>query len=251
MTDYAAIDRQLQQVLHLSLAPIAIRFADEPPEGTASSSDSVAAGCVFWERAASASFVTNAADHALCAIGIHTHHLSGAPQSHSGELATVLKVMSDMEYVRDEDVARIPVLERQARHVVYGPLAQQTVEPDVVMLFADSRDGLVITEAVDQVESGSPPALGRPACALVPQVVNTGRAATSLGCCGARAYVDALEPSVALWGLPGATVERYTARIAKLASANATLGTFHELRRQDVAAGKRPTVEQSLARLGG
>jgi len=249
MTDYAAVSRQLQDALHLSLAPIGIRFADEVPSGVSALGEPVAAGCVFWERAATTTFATSADDHALCAIGIHTHHLAGAPAGYESELKTVLKVMNDMDYVRDEDVARIPVLEREARHVIYGPLAEATEAPDVVMLFADSRDGLVITEAVDQVESAAPPALGRPACALVPQVVNSGRAAASLGCCGARAYVDALTPAVALWGLPGAEVARYADRIGKLAGANATLGKFHELRRADVAAGGKPTVEQSLARL--
>ena len=249
MTDYAAVSRQLQDALHLSLAPVAVRFVDEVPGGVSAFADTVAAGCVFWERAATETFSTAAADHGLCAIGIHTHHLRGAPAGYEGELKTVLKVMSDMDYVRDEDVARIPVLEREVSHVIYGPLADATEAPDVVILFADSRDGLVITEAVDQVESAAPPALGRPACALVPQVANSGRAAASLGCCGARAYVDALSPAVALWGLPGANVATYAGRIAKLAGANETLAKFHELRRADVAGGAKPTVEQSLARL--
>lgn len=249
MTDYAAVSRQLQDALHLSLAPIAIRFADDVPRGVPAFADTVAAGCVFWERAACETFATAANDHALCAIGIHTHHLRGAPEGYEGELKTVLKVMSDVSYVRDEDVARIPVLDREVTHVIYGPLAEATEAPDVVMLFADSRDGLVVTEAVDQIEGASPPALGRPACALVPQVANTKRAAASLGCCGARAYVDALSPAVALWGLPGDAVARYAERIAKLAAANETLGKFHELRRADVAAGAKPSVDQSLARL--
>ena len=34
------------------------------------------------------------------------------------------------------------------------------------------------------------PAMGRPACAVVPQAINSGQAALSLGCCGARAYLD-------------------------------------------------------------
>jgi hypothetical protein len=43
------------------------------------------------------------------------------------------------------------------------------------------------------------PATGRPACAVIPQVLNCGKATLSLRCCGARAYVDVLTDSVALW----------------------------------------------------
>jgi hypothetical protein len=97
-----------------------------------------------------------------------------------------------------------------------------------------SRQGLVITEAVQQVDPDVPPALGRPACAIIPQAVNTGRAALSLGCCGARAYLSALSDDIALWALPGAKLAEYTEPIAALAHANATLMKFHELRLKDV-----------------
>ena len=66
--------------------------------------------------------------------------------------------------------------------------------------------------------------MGRPACAVVPQVMNTGRAALSLGCCGARAYLDRLTDDVAIFAIPGAKLEAYTRRIESLAKANAVLG---------------------------
>ena len=39
------------------------------------------------------------------------------------ELGEALKAMSDLDYVRPDEVATIPVIEREVRHVVYGPLA--------------------------------------------------------------------------------------------------------------------------------
>ena len=65
--------------------------------------------------------------------------------------------------------------------------------------------------------------MGRPACAVVPQVANTGRSALSLGCGGARAYLDALTDDVAVYALPGALIAEYTMRISELAKANAVL----------------------------
>jgi len=91
--------------------------------------------------------------------------------------------------------------------------------------------------------------MGRPACAVIPQVVNHGYAAMSLGCCGARAYLDALTDDVALWALPGSKLDQYCEQILVLARANKTLTAFHKRRREDVEAGKRPTVRESLERL--
>ena len=42
--------------------------------------------------------------------------------------------------------------------------------PSTVLLLANARQSLAITEAVQQVEPSVPPALGRPACAVIPHV---------------------------------------------------------------------------------
>jgi hypothetical protein len=108
---------------------------------------------------------------------------------------------------------------------------------------------LILSEAIARVDNGVPPALGRPACAVLPQARNHGNAALSLGCCGARAYLDALTDAVSLWALPAGKLDRYCAEIATLARANKILTTFHSRRREDVEAGKQPTMRQSLERL--
>ena len=84
---------------------------------------------------------------------------------------------------------------------------------------------------------------------VVPQVVNSGRSALSLGCCGARAYLDALTDDVALYAIPGARITEYAQRVSELATANGVLSAFHTLRRNDIDAGNTPTIQESLARL--
>ena len=116
-------------------------------------------------------------------------------------------------------------------------------------MFAHAQHGLILSEAVARVDGGTPPAMGRPACAIVPHVLNQRRAAMSLGCCGARAYLDALTDDVALWALPAHCLDQYCEQIAAFADANRTLTVFHQRRRQDVESGQRPTVQQSLERL--
>jgi uncharacterized protein (DUF169 family) len=246
--NFAAIADTLSASLHLQQPPVAISFSDTLPDGIASHPARVPAGCRFWEDAAASIFATSAADHNLCAIGVYTHNLEPSPQQQT-DLMDALKVFADLGYVRSEDLRQIPVLKIQPRHVVYFPLATAPLPPDVVLLFVEANQTLILSEATQQVESEVPPAMGRPACAVVPQVMNTGRAALSLGCCGARAYLDVFQDSVALFAIPGAKLEAYTQRIEVLASANEVLSKFHYLRRSDVEMGNAPTVQQSLAAL--
>jgi uncharacterized protein (DUF169 family) len=249
MMNYQKLANDLMTCLELSLPPIAVSFCDVVPASVGSFDGVVPAGCVFWQEAATRTFATSTKDHELCAIGIHTHNMSQPSVAHPAELQEALQAMRGLNYVRQEEVAAIPVLQRAVKHVIYGPLADFPVAPEVVLLFAHSQQGLIISEAAARVDKGMPPAMGRPACAIIPQVLNHGTAALSLGCCGARAYIDALTDSVALWAFPAHKLEQYCEQIRLLANANKTLTAFHQHRREDVESGKRPTVRQSLQRL--
>lgn len=247
MQPFENIAQSLTESLHLTQPPVAVAFEDTVPPNVPAWSGSVPAGCSFWQEAAKRVFATVPRDHDLCAVGVYTHHLGVS--NVQTDLQDSLKIFGDLGYVRPEDMAFIPVLHDSPNVVVYGPLASIPVEPDVVLLFVEADQSLILTEASQQLENGLPPALGRPACGVVPQARNTGRTALSLGCCGARAYLDILTPNVALYAIPASQLEAFTERVAALAKANAVLTTFHSLRRKEVEAGKRPTVKESLAAL--
>jgi uncharacterized protein (DUF169 family) len=246
MPDFATLSATLIKTLNLQQPPIAISFSNSLPSDLASHSGQVPAGCRFWQDAASSAFATSAIDHEMCAIGIHTHNLQTSPAQQT-DLMDALKVFVDLGYVRAEDIPQIPVLRSSSKYVIYAPLTEAPLPPDVVLLFVSANQTLVLSEATQQVESQTPPAMGRPACAVVPQVINTGQAALSLGCCGARAYLDTLSDSIAIFAIPGAKLEAYTQRIEILSKANNILTQFHQIRRQSVTAGNRPTIQDSLA----
>jgi uncharacterized protein (DUF169 family) len=242
---YPELAEKLSTSLKLRQAPVAVSFSDSVPAGMKAHDGRVPAGCRFWQDAASSAFATSSADHNLCAIGAHTHHLQSSPAQQT-DLMDALKVFADLSYVRPEDVAAIPVLKSQPQVVTYSPLANCANTPDVVVLFVDASQTLLLSEATQQVENQNPPAMGRPACAVIPQVANTGVAALSLGCCGARAYLDVLSDDVAIFAIPGNKLGAYLQRIEALASANAILAKFHHIRRRDVEAGHAPSVKESL-----
>ena len=250
MGKYQQQAKQLQDSLQLVLAPVAVCFSDEVPAGVSSySGDDIAAGCEFWERASNSVFSTSVENHALCSIGVYTHNLADAPATQQHELEKTLGTMISLDYIREQEVQSIPVVEKPSRHVIYGPLSDIPMQPDAVILFVQAQQGLILSEATERVDSNTPPAMGRPACAVIPQVMNQGRAAMSLGCCGARAYLDSLSDNVALWALPGSKLQDYADQVETLATANRVLTGFHQQRRTDVESGQHPTVEQSLQRM--
>jgi uncharacterized protein (DUF169 family) len=245
MTSLASISQSLSESLQLTQPPVGVAFVDDVPAGVKTYAGSVPAGCRFWQEATPQVFATVPKDHELCSIGMYTHHLEIGPGAQT-DLGDALKVFGDLGYVRPEDMPFIPVLGRDAKVVVYGPLSSIPVTPDVVLLFVKADQTLILSEASQQLENGLPPAMGRPACGVIPQAFNTGRTALSLGCCGARAYLDVLTPDVALYAIPGARLKAFAERVAALAKANSVLTAFHTLRRRDVEAGLRPTVKESL-----
>src|SRR5262245_46172551 len=249
MAEYSSIAKTLMDSLQLRVEPVAVCFTNKAPEGVPNSTQAAAAGCVFWERGAQGAFVTSQKDHGNCAVGMYTHHMPLTTAAQQEDLNTCLKVFGDLGYVLPQEIAGIPVLKDEPKYVVYSPLASTPVPPSAVLLFADARQSLAITEAVQQVQPGVPPAMGRPACAVIPQAVNTGKPAMSLGCCGARAYLDVLADDFALWALPGQRIGEYAERIKVLAQASQILTKFHTLRRSDVKAGKSPSVKESLVQL--
>lgn len=246
MPDYADLAARLTRSLTLADPPVAVCLADSVPAEVPRWTGAAPAGCFFWQEAGKGAFATEARDHESCAIGTFTHNLD-TTAAHEGDRRDALKVFADLKYVTADDLAMIPVLATRPRVIVYAPLAATPLPPDVVLLLVRADQSLILSEASQSLEHGLPPAMGRPACAVVPQAKNTGRAALSLGCCGARAYLDVLTADKALYAIPGPRLVEYTARVEELASANGVLTSFHRVRRADVEAGKRPSVQDSLA----
>jgi uncharacterized protein (DUF169 family) len=246
MPDYSALSQAFVDALQLEHPPIAVSFSDEVPAGVPSYQGQVPAGCRFWQDAATSIFTTSARDHELCAIGVHTHNLQSS-SAQQKDLMDALQIFARLGYVRPEDVGQIPVLRRQPKFVTYARLDRAPLPPDILILFVDADQALILSEATQQLESENPPAMGRPACAVVSQVMNTGRPALSLGCCGARAYLDHFTETKSIFALPGAKLEPYVERIWILTRANTVLRQFHDLRRNEIGSGGRPSIEQSLA----
>jgi len=249
MIDYPTVAQSLSQALRLDFPPIAVCLTNSLPEGmTGDQVPTVPAGCVFWQEAAQGPIVTTPKDHELCSVGMYTHNMA-TTVSQDAERNDTLSLFAKLGYLRPEDIPTIPVLEIRPEHIIYSPLSQTPIKPNVVLLFARASQALILSEAAQAIDPGAPPAMGRPTCAIIAQVANSGKAAVSLGCCGARAYLDNFSPDIMLFGIPGIRLTEYVRQVEILSHANSVLTTYHQIRRNDVKAGKHPSVRDSLRSL--
>jgi uncharacterized protein (DUF169 family) len=101
----------------------------------------------------------------------------------------------------------------------------------VVMVRGQARQIMLLAEAAQAAgitAEGS--VMGRPACALLPATLGTGRAHTSLGCIGNRVYTGLLDEEL-YYAVPGAKLADVVGKLEKIAAANRALEKFHLDRR--------------------
>ena len=140
--------------------------------------------------------------------------------------------MVALEYLSTEEAGRIPQRKSPFRLAVYAPLDKAPLAPDVVLILANVRQLMLLTEAAQGAGIGSPgPALGRPTCAVIPEAIDGSRCASSFGCAGNRVYTGATEHE-GYFAVPGAQLAALESRLGSVVRANRDLEKFHRQRLQ-------------------
>ena len=89
-------------------------------------------GCSFWRLAANGrTFYTLPEHHFNCALEAYTHNISLSADREK-ETEQTLAVMFELGYVRPEEVPEIPRLANRPKAILYAPLGDARVAPDVV-----------------------------------------------------------------------------------------------------------------------
>src|SRR5260221_5938940 len=184
-TDWAQLATALSSSLHLSSPPLAITFSATPPEGVAPFGESmpeplpdgrtgrVAAGCVFWMKAATATFSTVAADHGNCSVGSLTHGFKTLDEiAGNSDVAALL----ESGWVTMDVVPHIPVVHERPESVTYGPLSDAASDPDVVLLRINGKQLMVLHDAWPGLRIE-----GKPQCHIVAVAKESGEVAASVG----------------------------------------------------------------------
>jgi uncharacterized protein (DUF169 family) len=212
------------------VAPIAITFS--AVEGTAPFADPavplpepasdgrtgrVPAGCVFWVHAVDRTFATRPEDHGNCSVGSLTHGLidlaTAAARADVGALV-------EAGWVTPEVFPSIPVVATRPDAITYGPLADATGVPDVVLVRTNARGVMTIGDAVTDLVIE-----GKPQCHIVAIAKEQNRPAASVGCALSRARtgMGAHEMTCAL---PGARLVAIIAAIENAAMVDASVARY-------------------------
>jgi len=223
---------ELQKLLNLGAAPVAITFRPTAPEGVAHVAAREPAGCGYWRRAAAGEvFYTNADDHKRCPVGAHTHGVTLTP-AESKELEGLVKTMVDLQYLSMDEVPSIPTRKEPFGVAVYAPVDRAPLPPDVVLVHGNARQLMLLAEAAQAAGvTQATPTMGRPTCALLPEAINGQHAGASLGCVGNRVYTG-LADSEAYFAIPGPAVAAVEEKLRAIVHANQELEKFHRARAQ-------------------
>lgn len=230
MLDYRSIEKKILEALGGERRPVAITFSDSAPEGVDAFQGSEPAACSFWRIAAQGRvFHAAAGDHLNCPVGGYTHN--ALPAERMPELQDALKLMTGIGYVRMEEIPGVFQMPKAAATVVYAPLGDTPLPPDVVLAAGKPLGVMLLSEAATRAGAmSSLPLLGRPTCMAIPAAIAHGAVASS-GCIGNRIYTDIGGDELYIV-LRGADLERIAAELDTILSANRTLDEFHREREE-------------------
>jgi len=228
--NYRALEQQLSSVLGLARRPVAVAFPDKAPAGMTKFAGRVPSGCSFWRLAAEGrSFFTEPSDHYNCPIGSYTHNMP-LPPERAGELQQTLGLMTEVGYLRMQEVPGMAVLPKTPGVVVYAPLGDIPIDPDVIIFCGPAARVMLLQEAATAAGLGSSlMTLGRPTCTAVPAAL-AGGMVLSTGCVGNRVYTGVDEGELYA-AVPAKDLARVAAAAATVQSANVKLEEYHAARR--------------------
>jgi len=213
-----------------TLAPVAMAFLPEPPPDLERVAWAEAAGCGYWKQASEGrSFYTTADDHANCPVGAFTHGAELSPGK-GQELQALIGTMIELRYLASDEVPTIPHRTEPMQIAAYAPLTQASFTPDVVVFRGNVRQIMLMSEtarAAGVFQSGA--VMGRPACAMIPQAIDSAAGVASVGCIGNRVYTG-LGDDELYFTVPGGQVNQVLEKLETILTANRELEAFHRNR---------------------
>lgn len=187
MVDHVALATELKDLLSLAVPPIGIAFRateenpgidpvglPRPRPTEDGRTGAVPAPCVFWMLGAERVFSTVEADHGNCSVGIYTHGWRRFEEiSDRSDVAALVQ----SGWVGAADFPQVPAVKDRPQSIVYGPLGELPLEPDVVLMRLNAKQAMVLDDALGGVRFE-----GKPQCHVLALAKDNGETAVSVGC---------------------------------------------------------------------
>ncbi|MCB0195011.1 MAG: DUF169 domain-containing protein [Anaerolineae bacterium] len=228
-SSWSELAQRLTKVLGLKYAPIAITFSQDapagvnfyegpmPPPSADGRTGKVAAGCVFWIKAQDQTFTTVPQDHFNCSVGSVTHGLKSLEEVMNNE---DVQGILECEWVTPEEAMQLPALSEKPQYITYGPLANTSVDPDVILLRLNAFQSMVIHDGF-----GNMPIVGKPQCHIVPMSVEQNEVAMSTGCMLSRVRTG-MGPDEMTCTIPAERLGEVIDKLEARKQANAAVSTY-------------------------
>jgi len=234
MPNWNDLERRIGAAVKLARRPVAVTFLEAAPANVEKFSGTEPSGCSFWRLAAEGRvFYTVPENHFNCAVGAFTHNIPLSAEREK-ETEQTLKLMFDLGYVKPEEEQQIPRLGKAPAAILYSPLGEAPVAPDVALLACKPAVAMLLNEAIVRagVASGVP-VLGRPTCMALPAAMQHG-SILSLGCIGNRVYTGLADDEMYLV-VRGKDLGAVADALGVITTANAALSDYAKGRRQELA----------------
>jgi uncharacterized protein (DUF169 family) len=227
--DLEQVAAELTSALHLDVPPIAITFSekapveipafDEPMPGPTwdGRTGRVPAGCVFWMKATDRNFVTEPADHGNCSVGSLTHGLVTLDEV-AGRAD--VQALVDSGWVSEDAFPHIPTVSKRPDFIIYGPLSEAPVDPDVVLLRVSPKQLMMISDALPDLHIG-----GKPQCHIVAMAKEQGRVAASVGCMLSRTRTG-MSPNEMTCAIPGSRLVNVLTALQAAVAVDESVATY-------------------------
>ena len=234
ITDWKELERQISSAVTLPRRAVAVTFLDSEPTDIAKFEGTEPSGCSFWRLAAQGrTFYTLPENHFNCAVGAYTHNIALSPEREK-ETGDTLKLMFDLGYVKPEEIPQIPRLAKTPKAIVYSPLGDAPIAPDVVLFACKPSAAMLLQEAAGRAGVGTgAPTLGRPTCMALPASLQHGTL-VSLGCIGNRVYTGLAEEELYVV-LRGKDLPAIAEALKTIGTANVELKDYAQGRREQLA----------------
>jgi uncharacterized protein (DUF169 family) len=225
--ELSQLSARLVDLLGLEHPPVTLAFTDKPPAEIAAATKAMPSACSFWREAEHGVFFASAEQHFNCPVGAMVMGF-GLPAEVSEQLGGLVKSMCGQQYLSPDEPAKIPAVPRQSAGIIYGPLAEFPVEPDVILVWLTPQQGMIFTEAAGGANWADTlmQVSGRPGCAALPLALDRGQAGLSLGCAGMRTFTGIGDDRL-LGVIPGGQAEDFAVALESTITANQAMGAYY------------------------
>jgi uncharacterized protein (DUF169 family) len=227
---WTEIADSLIQRLILARPPIGLAFLKDPPAGVRRYAEAVPSACAFWKAAERELFYATAEDHYNCSLGAITQGFP-IPQNVGAQAMELIEKMGKLSYFEAAEAQNVPTVKKDHKVIVYGPLKDfGALAPDIALLIANPFQAMMLSEiggVVSWTNSAPGRVLGRPACAVIPSALESGAAALSVGCMGARTFAGIQEEEL-LVAVPAQALAGLAERAEVILRANAVMRDYYQ-----------------------